>query len=103
MHGYPGIGLLDAAGTAQSLSVQRSPGPGFLFPAIPETTVTLAPGTKASFWMEWINENGATVGTLEITPPNDTSQLRVPNENLELSVRSVTVSSVRAGVIARTQ
>ncbi|HEX3424801.1 MAG TPA: DUF4232 domain-containing protein [Acidimicrobiales bacterium] len=98
MFGYPGLGLLDSNGTPQPLDVQRAPGAGWADPAIPEHAVTLAAGGVASFWIEWVNTAGSTTGTLEITPPNQFSQILIPNANIEL-VGTVTVSPVTLGLV----
>ncbi|MGH9123879.1 MAG: DUF4232 domain-containing protein [Acidimicrobiales bacterium] len=103
MYGYPGIGLLDPSGKMQPLNVLRATGAGFADPAVPVTPVSLAPGALGSFWMEWLNVNGSVGGTLEITPPNQTTQLRVPNADIQLNVGTLTVSAVAAGVASSTQ
>jgi hypothetical protein len=57
MHGFPGLGLLTGAGQSLALVVTRQTAAGWHFPAIPETTIALAPGGGlAAFGMEWITE-----------------------------------------------
>lgn len=100
---YPGVGLLDAAGRPEPLTVVRATDGGFLYPGVANGSVTLAPGDKASFWMEWINVNGSLTGSLQVTPPNDTDQLVLPNETVPLNVGTITVSPVTPGIIGTDQ
>jgi hypothetical protein len=95
LYGFPGLGLLDGAGQSVQLAVTRATTAGFAFPAIPETTVTLTPEAEpAAFGMEWINGPASGTYSLQVTPPNDTGYLVVPNQidyfaNNEVSVTPV--------------
>ncbi|HEX3538827.1 MAG TPA: DUF4232 domain-containing protein [Acidimicrobiales bacterium] len=100
MFGYPGLGLLDPSGAPQTVDVQRARAAGWDDPAIAERAVTLAAGGVASFWIEWVNVAGSETGTLEITPPNQFSQILTPNANIELDVGTLTVSAVTSGLVA---
>jgi hypothetical protein len=97
LYGFPGLGFLDGSGQSVNLVVSRATSAGFGFPAVPETTVTLTPGGEpAAFGMEWIN--GPTAGSyaLQVTPPNDTGYLVLPNQadvfaNNQVSVTPITL------------
>lgn len=102
MRGYPGLGLLDTSGQPVPVTVLRAASVGFQHPNVPVTTVVLRPTSVASFWVEWVNTNGQQAGTFEITPPNDTQSLRIPNVSVELNVGAITVSAVTSGVVSST-
>jgi hypothetical protein len=96
LYGFPGLGLLNSAGQSVPLQVTRATAAGMSFPAIPKLTITLtAGGGAAAFGMEW--SNGPSTGTysLQVTPPNDTGYLVVPDQvdvfaNSQVSVTPVT-------------
>jgi hypothetical protein len=100
MFGFPGLGLLDPNGSAQTLDVKRVEGPLAGEPAIPKTRVTLDAGASASFWVEWSAGAGSTTGTLIVTPPNQTTHLSLPDPGIPLDVGMVSVSPVGLGVVA---
>ncbi|MGH9126498.1 MAG: DUF4232 domain-containing protein [Acidimicrobiales bacterium] len=99
MYGFPGLGLLDGGGSPLPLGVQRVHGAQGDEPAVAEITVDLNPGTTASFWIEWSTGDGSATGTLEITPPNQTTQILIPDPGIPLNVGAVFVSAVSSGVI----
>jgi hypothetical protein len=95
LYGFPGLGLLNGAGQSVPLVVTRAASAGFAFPAIPETTVTLTPGGEpAAFGMEWINGQSSGTYSLQVTPPNDTGYLVVPNQIDYFADNQVTVTPV---------
>ncbi len=76
MHGYPGMLLLNAAGSAQPTTVIR--GGGLSFENVAETEVSLAPGQIGYFnlgYSDVVSQPPACsmASQVEITPPNDTS------------------------------
>jgi hypothetical protein len=95
LYGFPGIGLLDGAGRSVQLVVTRATSAGFAFPAISEMTVTLTPhGEPAAFGMEWINGPSSGTYSLQVTPPNDTGYLVVPNQIDYFANNQVSVTPV---------
>jgi hypothetical protein len=95
LYGFPGLGLLNGSGQPVPLVVTRATSAGFAFPAIPETTVTLAPGGEpAAFGMEWINGPSSGTYSLQVTPPNDTGYLLVPNQFDYFANNQVSVTPV---------
>lgn len=97
MYGYPGLGLLDN-GKPVALTVERQTGPGFLYGFVPPTSVELAPGSAASFGIEWLNRYTVTATTIVVTPPNDTAQIdmSVPDYDIPNN-HTVTVTAIAAG------
>ena len=76
MYGYPGMLLLNSAGSAQPTTVNR--GGGLAFENVAETDVSLAPGQTAYFnlgYNDVVSQPAACsmASQIEITPPNDTS------------------------------
>lgn len=75
VRGYPGMAFLDGAGEQVSFDPHRMGGA--------RTTVRLAPGNSAWAPLTWSNPEmtgvtTVTPATVEITPPNQTTSLKVP-------------------------
>jgi hypothetical protein len=95
LYGFPGLGLLNGSGQPVPLVVTRATTAGFLFPAIPETTLTLTPGgPSAGFGMEWINGPSGGTYALQVTPPNDTGYLVIPDQTDVFADNHVSVTPV---------
>jgi len=95
LYGFPGLGLLNGSGQSVKLTVTRATAAGFLSPAVPETTLTLTPGGEpAAFGMEWINGPSTGTYSLQVTPPNDTGYLVVPNQVDVFASNHVSVTPV---------
>jgi hypothetical protein len=95
LYGFPGLGLLDGSGQPVPLVVTRAATAGFLFPAIPETTLTLTPGgPPAAFGMEWINGPSGGTDSLQVTPPNDTGYLVIGDQTDVFAGNHVSVTPV---------
>jgi hypothetical protein len=95
LYGYPGLGLLNSAGQSVPLQVTRATTAGMSFPAIPRTTVTLTPGGEGvAFGMEWMNGPSTGTYSLEVTPPNDTGYLVVPDQDDVFANNQVSVTPV---------
>ncbi len=82
MHGYPGMQLLGADGEPLPTTVIR--GQYEVVDAVPEQTVTLAPGAQAFFYYMYSDVLGggcpaacSMASAVEITPPNDYHHLVV--------------------------
>jgi Protein of unknown function (DUF4232) len=76
MYGYPGMLLLNTAGSPQPTTVDR--GGGLAFENVAETDVSLTPGQTAYFnlgYNDVVSQPPACsmASQVEITPPNDTS------------------------------
>lgn len=99
MHGFAGIGLVDGAGKAWPVTVERTTSAGMAHAAIPVTTVTVPPGGVASFWLEWVNTGVVPSGTVRITPPDDTQQVSARNDSIPEDVGHVQESPIAAGVV----
>lgn len=99
MRGFAGIGLVDGAGKAWPVTVERTTTYGMMHAAIPVTTVTVAPAGVASFWVEWANSGVESSGTIRITPPDDTQQVSARNDYVTEDVGHVRESPVTAGVV----
>ena len=108
LHGYPGVQMLDAAGTPIPTTVRR--GIAYTVPRVPERVVTLARGAKASFDIGYAdatgygNEQCPTSARVAITPPNDAAALTIAwrlqpygGDIPHLRCGEITVSPVFAG------
>ncbi len=83
LYGYPGVGLLDAAGHPIPVQVIRGGGQAAIASA--PQTVQLAPGGTASFTAEWAAlQSGPTPcptsAQVQVTPPDDFDQLTIPEQ-----------------------
>jgi len=95
LYGFPGLGLLNSSGQSVKLVVTRATAAGFAFPAIRETTLTLTPGGEpAAFGMEWINGPSTGAYSLQVTPPDDTGYLVLPNQADYFANSQVSVTPV---------
>jgi Protein of unknown function (DUF4232) len=95
VYGFAGLGLLDGSGQSVPLVVTRATTAGFLFPAIPAATLTLTPGgPPAAFGMEWINGPSGGTYALQVTPPNDTGYLVIPDQMDVFASNHVSVTPV---------
>jgi hypothetical protein len=95
LYGFPGLGLLNQADQSVPLVVTRATTAGMAFPAILETTVTLTPGGEpAAFGMEWINGPSSATYSLQVTPPNDTGYLVIPDQTDVFANNQVSVTPV---------
>ncbi|HZD66193.1 MAG TPA: DUF4232 domain-containing protein [Acidimicrobiales bacterium] len=83
LYGYPGLLMLDAADRPLMTRVNR--GTSYVVHAQTPATVTLAPGGAASFALGYRNATGypgsrcPTSARLEVTPPNATHHLVIPD------------------------
>jgi hypothetical protein len=71
LFGYPGLGLLDAAGHPLKTVVLRSP--SVVVPQVAERLVVLHPGGQASFYAGFSDVDPQPclkAASLEVTPPN---------------------------------
>jgi hypothetical protein len=99
LYGYVGIQMLDGDGTALETHVVRDP-------VASVTSVTLAPGSPAlgkagtghaHFVLEWVSNcditathyNPETPATVEITPPDETSSIKIGARGLDGSPMAV--------------
>jgi hypothetical protein len=78
LEGYPGLALYDAQGQAIPASVQPGPVGGVSGP----TLVTLAPGSSASFYLQFSSGTGipgasCQPSTVGVTPPGSSSQVQL--------------------------
>jgi hypothetical protein len=101
LFGYPGLGLLDGSSKPLPTTVVRQPG-------ATEAAVTLTPGGSAYFtatWPDATGYNGATCPTsaaLEITPPNDTTQVVVNGAGGVIQAFGGTTTGLQCGTITVT-
>jgi hypothetical protein len=103
LEGFPTVELRNTSGSNVPVLIKDTSSASWLFSAVPLTPVRLAPGKKASFWMEWENVNGLQAGVLAITPPGATGHLNLANLFIELNVGDIAVSPVTRGVILPAQ
>lgn len=94
LFGYPGMQMLGSGGQQIPTNVVRMQST--------EQTVTLAAGATASFLAQWHDQTGymtpcATSQSVEVTPPNDTSQLTVTAAIQACPDGTVNVDAVVAG------
>jgi hypothetical protein len=71
LYGYPGLGMLDAAGHALTTTVLRSP--SVVVPQIAERLVVLHPGDQARFdagYSDVDPQPCLKAANMEVTPPN---------------------------------
>ncbi len=107
LSGYPGLLLLDAAGSALPTTVVRKG--SFSFTAMSPTTVSLSPGTSVYFNIGYsdVPVGGQTScpssAKLEITPPNAFDHLTIPATLGPCGGGSMTVSPVFASTGADSQ
>ena len=100
LDGYPGLQLLDASGRPLSTAVSPRP-------ASP-TEVDLDPGGHAWFAIEFPTQTGYGNLTcprstyLAVTPPNNTTPLRVAGAGGEIAAYGGTTQDLRCGQIATT-
>jgi hypothetical protein len=95
LYGFPGLGLLNSAGQSVPLQVTRATTAGMAFPAIPKTTETLTPGGEpVAFGMEWMNGPSTGTYSLQVTPPNETGYLIIPDQVDEFANNQVSVTPV---------
>jgi hypothetical protein len=97
--GFPGAQMLDASG--KKLAIQTTlRGGGYTFTNLPVTKVTLAPGGTAYFNAGYSEVPTGSEGTcpssarLEVTPPNDFSQLVIAFQAAVCNQGTLTVSPV---------
>jgi hypothetical protein len=101
LFGYPGLGLLDASSKPLPTTVVRQAG-------FPESKVTLSAGASAYFTATWADATGyagatcPTSASLEITPPNDTTQLIVQGSAGMIQAFGGTVGHLQCGTITVT-
>lgn len=101
LHGYPGLGLLDASGKPMVTTVVRQPGR-------PIPTVTLGAGGSAYFTAFWADATGfpgascPASASLEITPPNDTMQVKVSGPGGVIQAYGGTTEHLQCGTITVT-
>jgi hypothetical protein len=102
--GYPGIQFLDQAGNALP-TIPRHTTDDF-FGSIPETDLTVAPGTTVSFRLGVTHGMTSTAGCttafgLQVIPPNDTATLRTTIANGgAYECQTATVSPLAGGTSA---
>lgn len=94
LFGYPGMQMLGSGGQQIPTKVVRMQST--------EATVTLAPGATASFLAQWHDQTGymtpcATSQSVQVTPPNDTTQLTVAAAIQACPDGTINVNAVVAG------
>ena len=97
LHGYPGMQMLAAGGTALPTTVLRAP--SVVVPSVVEHTVVLAPNAIASFYAGYSDVSAGScprAARLELTPPNAYDHLTIASSISPCRGR-INVSPVFAG------
>jgi hypothetical protein len=101
VYGFVGAAILDPGGKPLPTNVLRDTG-GRWFPFAHVGTYTVAPGATAPFWMHWSDVPvgslpACTTGTgLLVTPPDETTQLRMNLSVMACNSGELDVSPVTA-------
>jgi hypothetical protein len=101
VYGFIGAALLDPAGKQLPTNVLRDTG-GRWFPFAHVGTYTVPPGATAPFWMHWSDvvagsQPACTSGAgILVTPPDETTQLRMNLSVMACSAGELDVSPVMA-------
>jgi hypothetical protein len=85
-YGYPGMAMLDASGAQLPTHVVRDT--GSRFPFVKLGTYTVQPGQTAPFWVHWTSmpvgsETCSTSAGIIVTPPDETTQLRLDGVHIQ--------------------
>ncbi len=103
LQGYPRLATVTTAGETTNLNAKREGGSGYLYPAVSQALVTLAPGGVASFWVEFSPLRSCEPsGEIEITPPNSHGHLTVSNHEILPCSSHFEVSPVGKGTVQPT-
>jgi len=101
LFGYPGLALLNGSSAQLPTTVVRQPG-------FAELTVGLPPGASAYFTASWPDATGyagascPTSASLEITPPDDTTQVVVGGAGGTIQAFGGTTTHLQCGTITVT-
>jgi hypothetical protein len=102
-YGYPGVQFLDKSG--QPLPTIPTHTTQDFFGTLPETPLTVAPGSSVSFRLGVTHGQTSSAGCttaygLQVIPPNDTATLKAVIANGAYECQTTTVSPLQRGTSA---